>query len=555
MTGSLTEKFCGLMDKITSCKLKKNAYIISFAAYIILLSIVAAFHEPWFDEAQAWQIAKCASFYDMIFTIPHYEGHPPLWYLILIPFAKTGMPYEFSLAFVNILFSAAAVWILMFKTKLPDLMKLTLPFTYFFFYQYGVVSRPYSVMCFALMLCAVFYREKSVKPVRMVFALALLCLTSAYGLAAAGGICIIWIVEEWQGKNIFLFIKNFIRTKNFFCLLGLLIFAAAVLADIYPQNTSTAMNSLRSGKNILGNLFYTFFVLPYDATVGSVITRDASSLDFEINTACIVYFLMSVLIAMVLILFGIKHRRAGMLFVPFVLMPPFFAAVLMFAHHIGIVTVFLVFWLCICFDSGKPVKNLGKYDTALHYVFVSAGCIFIIVQIFWTITSSCADIRLNYSTGREMAKYIKENRLESSDNIMSSWYTTSGADGEEYYSFNSSGTATVILPYFDENIFSNFNWGRNDMGYSEHRDTVSPEEYEKTLERFRALGTPEYIFGTTTPASGDISNVTDAYHYIIDDVEFCMIYKGHYVKEYSAIYKFDDIKNVTKEVSADEGTD
>lgn len=554
MTGSLTEKFCGLTDKINSCKLKKNTYIIAFAAYIILLSAIAAFHEPWFDEAQAWQIAKCASFYDMLFTVPHYEGHPPLWYFLLAPFAKTGMPYEFSLSLVNIIFSAAAMWILMFRTKLPDLMRLTLPFTYFFFYQYGVISRPYSVMCLAFMLCAVFYREKSVKPVRMVLALALLCSTSAYGLAAAGGICIVWLIEEWRGKSIFRFIKDFIRTKAFFSLLGLLIFAAAELMIIMPEGSATAINSLKKDKNIFSNMFYTFFVLPYDATVGSVIAHDALSLDFKVDFSCAVYFLMSALIVFLLILFGRKHRCAGLLFIPFLILPPVLASVLMFAHHTGIITVFLVFWLCVCFDGNKPVRSLGKYDSALHCIFTAAGCVLIIVQIFWTVTSSAADIRYNYSTGREMAEYIKENGLENSK-IMSSWYTTAGSDGETYNSFNSSGTATVILPYFDGNIFSNFNWGNDSMGYSEHKDTVDPAEYEQTLERFRSLGAPEYIFGSLSYGSGDISNVTSVYHYIVKDVEFCMIYKGNYVKQYAAIYKFDDPNTVSDEVKPDEGTD
>ena len=161
MDSPMIKSFCGALDKIASFKAKKRTFIIVFILYIILLSAVTYFHEPWFDEAQAWQISRCASLSDILFKIPHYEGHPQLWHLLLLPFAKTGMPYEFSLAFVNILFCAAAVWILIFRTKLPDLMRLTLPFTYFFFYQYGVISRPYSVMMLAFMLCAVFYREKN----------------------------------------------------------------------------------------------------------------------------------------------------------------------------------------------------------------------------------------------------------------------------------------------------------------------------------------------------------------------------------------------------------
>lgn len=57
--------------------------IAVFVAYIAVVACVMAFHEPWFDEAQSWLIARDASFRDMLLVRPHYEGHPPLWWLML----------------------------------------------------------------------------------------------------------------------------------------------------------------------------------------------------------------------------------------------------------------------------------------------------------------------------------------------------------------------------------------------------------------------------------------------------------------------------------------
>ena len=34
---------------------------IVLAIYTIALIVVSCFHEIWFDETQAWQIARCAS--------------------------------------------------------------------------------------------------------------------------------------------------------------------------------------------------------------------------------------------------------------------------------------------------------------------------------------------------------------------------------------------------------------------------------------------------------------------------------------------------------------
>lgn len=60
---------------------------ITLIIYLLGVCTVTCFHEPWFDESQAWAIAKTASYKEILFTLPHYEGHPPLWHLILSTFA------------------------------------------------------------------------------------------------------------------------------------------------------------------------------------------------------------------------------------------------------------------------------------------------------------------------------------------------------------------------------------------------------------------------------------------------------------------------------------
>ena len=72
---------------------RKSDYFV-IAIYLILSTIVLLFHEPWYDEAQAWQIARCEPIAHILFRVPHLEGHPPLWHLFLAVFAKNGFPYE-----------------------------------------------------------------------------------------------------------------------------------------------------------------------------------------------------------------------------------------------------------------------------------------------------------------------------------------------------------------------------------------------------------------------------------------------------------------------------
>ena len=60
-----------------------------FIVYLALTFIGAARHEIWYDEAQAWNIAKYNDISGII-GFMKYEGHPPLWHFVLYPFAKAG---------------------------------------------------------------------------------------------------------------------------------------------------------------------------------------------------------------------------------------------------------------------------------------------------------------------------------------------------------------------------------------------------------------------------------------------------------------------------------
>ena len=82
--------------------LKEHSRMLTFAAYLALVVVVMCFHEPWFDEAQSWLIARDSSFADLLTLRPHYEGHPPLWTLLLSIPAKTGVPYEIGLKGVQL---------------------------------------------------------------------------------------------------------------------------------------------------------------------------------------------------------------------------------------------------------------------------------------------------------------------------------------------------------------------------------------------------------------------------------------------------------------------
>ena len=72
--------------------IEKIIELIVLLSFVVLTYYVGSHHEHWADEAQAWLLARDLNPLEL-FRQMKYEGHPFLWNLILMPFAKLGFPY------------------------------------------------------------------------------------------------------------------------------------------------------------------------------------------------------------------------------------------------------------------------------------------------------------------------------------------------------------------------------------------------------------------------------------------------------------------------------
>lgn len=188
------------MNTVADC-LQRHYRVVVFAVYLAVVIVTMAFHEPWFDEAQSWLIARDCPYRDLLLVRPHYEGHPPLWWLLLSIPAKLGVPYEWGLKGVELVCSALMCGLLVFRAPLPRLAVALLPFTYFLCYQYGVTSRPYALMCCALFVIAACWKSRDEHPWRLTAAFVLLCCTSSYGIALACAFALVWMVRAIRGAT------------------------------------------------------------------------------------------------------------------------------------------------------------------------------------------------------------------------------------------------------------------------------------------------------------------------------------------------------------------
>jgi len=154
------------------------------AAYGALLFAVVRRHEPWFDEAQSWLLARDLGFWDLFAHELRYEGTPGLWLLLLRLPARFGAPY-WALNAVGATAAFAGVVLLVRRSPFPLPIRLILPFTFFLFYQYAAVARSYNLLLLLLGLVALAYPARVSRPYHFIAAAALLAHVSVHAFFLA----------------------------------------------------------------------------------------------------------------------------------------------------------------------------------------------------------------------------------------------------------------------------------------------------------------------------------------------------------------------------------
>jgi hypothetical protein len=136
-----------------SVKLVQNWVV--FLIYIALLSFVFSRHEIWSDELHSWNIAKASTTLADVIYNARYEGHPPVWYVILWSISRVTADMVW-MQLAQWLIITSAVFMLIFFSPFPIFTRILIPFGYFFLFEYAVLSRNYAMaLLLAFCICLV----------------------------------------------------------------------------------------------------------------------------------------------------------------------------------------------------------------------------------------------------------------------------------------------------------------------------------------------------------------------------------------------------------------
>jgi len=567
------------------------------AFYIVLTSCIAFFHEPWFDEAESWQIAKCASYFDIFFKVPHYEGHPATWYLILSVFAKTGCSYEISLKIVSVLIASVSAAFLIYKSPFLRLIRLALPFTYFLFYQYAVIARPYGLMMFAFFLLASQWKTREEHPWHFFFALSFLAITSAYGILFSGSFVLVLLLENFREDGYRL--RHFLSDRKQLVLMTEILVLLLLLIEILPRADSYALVKYESDNSPVLMFIYNLFGLPVESAYADSISYYALLNRYQFDTVILVLEIILGIFLWILMLYYARRKGLALLLVlPSVLFSLFCAFVYIYLHHTGLIYIFLIFFFWVGEDTPAvkllplesaerteellPLENAERTEELLPLEnaerteeLLSAENAEQEEGLLPEKKRKPAEKALPEAAGKaERRKTRLVRRLlyycaALSIAISCTFSIISGINevlepygyGRALAAFlkkygledkrimcnwqspdtNEVSAGVTVLPYFQENIIYNVNDGEDSLAFDRHIIT-SGEQNEKNYEKWREGGIPDVLIGACDLKSlypnGNI-RMTD--YVLVTRIKFNFIWKSSSIYGYIPVYVREDL--------------
>ena len=371
--------------------MNKKYIIISIIIliYAFITAGIMMHHELWGDEAQAWLVARDLDIYGLIGHV-RTEGHPLLWYFILLPFAKFNFPVM-SMQIINWFFVVAAVVIFMLKAPFNTFCKISVLCSSAFLYWYPALARSYCLIPILLFLLASLYKKQKEHPYIYVLVLVLLANVHVVMLAFCSVLLLLFFADNRRKKFLYPFIIGFIGV----------LFVVFYLYGSQNENLSVqGYNQIFSlglifdtYKNIVFNIygsispvFITIFSLFCIATIIFLFKKDKKML-----FVFIVHFLYQFCIF--LFVWGIIAQRAWTLIL------------------VGL------FCLWVAFENTDSLKTKRVLNTVIALTFL--------FSINYAGTMIFKDLFLTFSDGKNTAEFIKKNIPKNAFIMSNSPITTS----------------------------------------------------------------------------------------------------------------------------------
>jgi hypothetical protein len=488
-----------------------------FAVYVALLAWTLAHHVPHVDQAQAWLLARELSLPALFGKFLSYEGTPGLWHLILWFLCRLHVSYV-VMPWIVAVIPVAGIWVFLRYSPFPAILRLSLPFSFYFFYQYAVVARSYIVLPLLVFLAAWLFAKPARNLVWIVVVLALMGNLSAHGFCISAGFAAMLAIRLWRlRKRETQFLRPGRMAAATACLIAAWGFAAWTARPTVDNRYTTAWYRTHHPNQFVDGRWATEQIsVPNRVEDHSSDNDTTEEMNIREHRGVLRAFyrfvdavtyglsnsweVSSVFVAVLLIF--LFSRRNLLDFLPYILLQLLFEYVVSRAWHLGTVFVAIVGILWINWP-----REDEPHEPAWRGILTLALMVICVEQCFWTVHAIRNDMTGQYSGDEQAAAFLAGH-----------------IDGKKVagFSYHSVG----VLPFFQKNIF--YNQPKDAFWYWSRKVLVD----ERALDALKEH--PDYIdIGFAVHPRGNSNSVESDPEWIrtcYPDVEKEIVNTGQYVE-------------------------
>jgi len=367
----------------------------------------------WRDELGSWFASKDSFSLPDLFHNLKYGGHPYLWPLILYSISRfTDQPI--AMQFIHLIIATGAVYIFVKFSPFTRFQKLLFIFGYFPFFEYGVISRNYSLgVLFAFCFCAMFHPGRDKNLVPLSFILFLLCQTNIYGVIMAVTFGCMILFEVSIDRDL----RRSLFQRKWEVIISIFIFVVGVLISVYqmipPPDSGFASGwhflfKIRSLDRVISTIWRTYVPIP---------AIEYNFWNTNIIKPLVFQWIFSlILLSFFLLLFV---RRPVILFLYFLgtigMLSFMYVKYLGYLRHFGYLFVLLIVCLWLSdYYTNINIKERNISGISNFCSKYSSGVITVILflHLIAGIGAGVMDFIYPFSESKETAKFIKDNKLD-----------------------------------------------------------------------------------------------------------------------------------------------
>jgi hypothetical protein len=392
------------------------AWVIT-SAFFLLGAYLLSNHEMWRDEIEPWLLARDSTSVLNLFANVKYQGHPALWYLLLMPLTRVSHSPT-AMQALHFLIATSTIYVFARYSPFSVVQKVLFSFGYFPFYEYSIISRNYALGVLLIFVFCSLFERRYTKFLIVSLVLFLLSHTSLFALIITIALFFALLIDLFAlGSH-----KSFERSAKYEIYSGFLIITLGIITAVLQLIPPSDIGFHVDGWN------FSFVIGPFRRALAALTAAYLPIPYFELHFWDTYAWQASAYLkglALLLVCSFLAFSMIGFVRKPFVfflfagctfgLVAFFYVKLYGGIRHAGFLFIAFIMsaWLYRCHEqtnwSISSESSLKKWET----LFSHSITLILLLHIGAAFVAASVDYQHPFSMAKSTANYISERGLNN----------------------------------------------------------------------------------------------------------------------------------------------